>query len=192
MRRIVFSAMARVSLLLCVATIVIWIRSHWISDGVAWLHGSGELGMQTGPGALFCFQNNVAHTSLRVEFDSWPAIHFPDEFQPESILNRIGFGYRSTTDTGPLFHSVAPRSDIVLPRVLNRRIAAIPAWFIAACLAILPIRFAQLAYRRRRRSLGHLCANCGYDLRATPDRCPECGTAVSQPSSRVENSPRWL
>lgn len=51
---------------------------------------------------------------------------------------------------------------------------AVPWWFLALLFSLLPARAAWIWYRRRRHPPGY-CSACGYDLRATPDRCPECG-----------------
>jgi hypothetical protein len=53
----------------------------------------------------------------------------------------------------------------------------LPYWLLTLAFAIAPT-FALVAFVRRRRRLSspHACVACGYDCRASPDRCPECGT----------------
>lgn len=49
-------------------------------------------------------------------------------------------------------------------------------WLVALLLLAMPALWLhRFRGARRARSRG-LCRACGYDLRATPDRCPECGT----------------
>ena len=52
----------------------------------------------------------------------------------------------------------------------------IPDWLLATVFGVPPAVAAIRLWRthRRRRRIGH-CRRCGYDLRATPARCPECG-----------------
>jgi hypothetical protein len=53
-------------------------------------------------------------------------------------------------------------------------------WFLVAVFAILPGKRAfRLIVRWRRRRHG-LCEECAYDLRESPERCPECGTQVAR------------
>jgi hypothetical protein len=57
-----------------------------------------------------------------------------------------------------------------------------PDWFAILILSIIPVvwirkRFILPRYRRKH----NFCLTCGYDRRATADKCPECGTPIKKP-----------
>ncbi len=56
---------------------------------------------------------------------------------------------------------------------------AVPYWSLAVLTAILPSLTFGRTLRRRRAIAAGLCPICGYDLRASPERCPECGHAIA-------------
>jgi hypothetical protein len=73
---------------------------------------------------------------------------------------------------------VSPQANSFLPRNSYVLLAA-PDWFLLALLAVLPLRWAMRWRRCRLRAKRGLCVKCGYDLRSSPGRCPECGAAAA-------------
>jgi len=60
-----------------------------------------------------------------------------------------------------------------------------------AFLAFLPITWRILTIRHRRkvrefRRANSQCEACGYDIRASTGRCPECGQALPQPAANQQ------
>ena len=62
----------------------------------------------------------------------------------------------------------------------------LPHWFVAAVLCLVPLDALRRSFvrrRRARRAAASICVNCDYDLRGSPGRCPECGTATDAADS---------
>jgi hypothetical protein len=149
-KRHLFNLAAGVSLLFCAASMLLWPRSYTHDDSI---------GLSSGR-VLFAYEGKLW---FQID-DGWPDLKDPT-WGSHYKISIAGFGFQAGT----------------LRQFYGDAISAtyskqwfIPIWFVVLACGVLPVLW--ILRTKPRKFTGGFCITCGYDLRATPDRCPECGT----------------
>jgi hypothetical protein len=181
--RYILNTLTVLSLVLCVGTLGLWVRSHCVSDWITHDRESAtgavvtarktEIGIGAGHAAVtvrtenwFDDGGNWRDSTKAIDDWSWDRAEVQDPLPaetPPTIWTRMGFAF-TRDSSGDWFQGYR-----------QTRVAA-PLWLASLIAAALPAIRLTRAFRVGRRTAAGRCVRCGYDLRATPDRCPECGT----------------
>ena len=173
MNRLLRNLAAAASALLTAATAVLWVRSHVAFDRVTFTTSAARYvdvaSAQSGIGL------RVAKPYPYREPLEWGRSY--SYIPVRGPWYALGFAFHRgwirfvPMHTGPPDFPPAPYAEL-----------RVPYWFLLLVFAAYPFGRAWLALRRRRERLRRArgaCLCCGYDLRASTGRCPECGTAFA-------------
>ena len=176
MKRRLLNFVTTLSLVLCAAACVLWVRSYFVGEQIGWQRSVPQAGevratfVVSAAGGL-----SIKFYSVAVADGSAQSAGVKSSAEREPVIRWVTHSPRYPWASGPRPWSLGFQS--------SSRAAVVPYWFLVFTAAVLPALRLALAVRhgRRRRRIG-LCPTCGYDLRATPGRCPECGTASTTPA----------
>ena len=166
MKRRLLNLLTALSLLLCVAAAVLWVRSYLVADILVSPHGKVMVASEKGLIALIGFW----HPS------GWAAERHPQGWRWQrgkfsvTVMLARKFAFKGRLRQ---WLPVAFSRDNV--GATEARTAVLRHGLLVVLTAFLPALQFTGRWRRGRWQATGLCPTCGYDLRATPERCPECG-----------------
>jgi hypothetical protein len=169
--RYILNALTALSLVLCVATAALWARSYVIHDDIQWTRSNGAGFSRTW--GVYSERGRV----LAVRANRWLG---------NVRYNRFGFIIEFDR-SGPVQSYVIDANGKVAAGGIKQQVGdnrlslvGFPLWFPTIVFALVPAgRLIPVIRKRVKTRTGH-CPNCDYDLRATPDRCPECGAVPTE------------
>jgi hypothetical protein len=170
MRRKLLHYAAAASLLLLVATVTLWVRSYWVADRLDYVAPGKWFWCYSIRGTLAMMPSTARATGAGFIYD-----RAEDMDSTERALWRAK-GNRWWERAGFYFRFQDLRSEW-------RLYLYFPFWFLTVATAILPAAAIIVQWRGARRGINGRCTCCGYDLRATPERCPECGAVPQRPAA---------
>ena len=163
--RYIFNALTVLSLLLCVATVGLWVRSYWRSYFFRFVNGDARVmrGIDLVKGRV---ELEIVHGNLVTYFRDIQS----------GYRYKSGAAYESPKLPHTFLLLGLGSSADALPSTVRWTQISIPDAYVLALFLTLPSIRLYPRLRRRQVMLPGCCFSCGYDLRATPDRCPECGS----------------
>lgn len=175
-RRRLSRSLTVISLLLCAASAVLWIRSYSGRDVFTFRHSTA------GQWTEFAFGTNRGLCAFS-RFDMPETERATVERYLFGALGKLGFSYvRAEPTRGPdgnrwwnKLGFARETSTLITGLRTGSTIIFMPMWLLVVLFATIPAARLLGHLRRRAARRGGRCTVCGYDLRATPGRCPECG-----------------
>lgn len=186
--RRLFHTAAAVSMLLLLATLILWPVSYyrWM-DATYSVPEQNVLGFGGRSGRAFVESNPeswrfvsglhfATHDDFTMGQDHWSYLAWKTDAPGEDF--RLAFGIFDL----PINNALGV-SWLVHRGIVTRAFFCVPFSYLALLFSILPLlAFRSIRRRRKLARIGH-CPKCGYNLHAHPPGtiCPECGTPVASP-----------
>ena len=152
-----------------------WVHGHYACDRVFYYRDyanpAGRYEREQDGVELSSFQGDLVLNRFQYSSERDIFTHTAVTYIPHLVdTGHPVFNFRSEWDT-PRFMNLGGSNAGWNWGCQSRILFKVPYWMLFPAFLPLPLFHSRRYFRRRLRE-GH-CAGCGYDLRATPDRCPE-------------------